>query len=455
VSLLVVGLSHRSAPLPVLERVVLDGPDSVRSLLSRLLAADHIAEAAALSTCNRLEVYADVSKFHGGVIDVTTALEETTGVPLTRLTDHLYVHYEDAAVAHAFQVACGLDSMAVGEAQILGQVRIALRVAQESDASGRVVGRLLQQALRVGKRAHAETGLDRAGVSLVEVGLVEAQRVLGPLDGAAALVLGAGAMAGVVVSGLRRTGVRELTVVSRTTPRARRLAESAGGRALPIAELARALAGADLVVASTGASGHLVDVATAAAARAGREGRPQVVLDLALPRDIDPAVAGLDGVRLIDLEHVGRHLASTGVAAELDQVRALVADEVSAFLAAQRAEAVAPTVVDLRAHARSVVDGELSRMEARLGELDAEVRAELAATVNRVVDKLLHTPTVRMKQLAGEPGGRSYAEALRQLFDLDGEQVAALTEVGQDHLARPVPLQVDVPEPSRSQGGDR
>ena len=396
-----------------------------------------------------------MSKFHGGVIDVTTAPEEATGVPLTRLTYHLYVHYEDAAVAHAFQVACGLDSMAVGETQILGQVRIALRVAQESDASGRVVGRLLQHALRVGKRAHAETGLDRAGVSLVEVGLDEAQRVLGPLDGAAALVLGAGAMAGVVVAGLRRTGVRELTRGAAAPRRAP--AGSPSPRAAGPADrrAAAQAAEADLVVASTGASGHLVDVAPAAAARAGRDDRPQVFLDLALPRDIDPAVAGLDGVRLIDLEHVGRNLASTGVAAELDQVRALVADEVSAFLAAQRAEAVAPTVVDLRAHARSVVEGELRRMEARLGELDVEIRAELVATVNRVVDKLLHTPTVRMKQLAGEPGGRSYAEALRQLFDLDGERVAALTEVGQDHLARPVSVQVDVPEPSRSQGGDR
>ena len=447
-SLLVVGLSYRTAPLALLERAALPA-DACRLLETRLCRSDHVAEAVVLSTCNRLEVYVEVSKFHGGVADVGARLAAATGVALSELTDHLYVHYEAAAVAHLFAVVCGLDSMAVGEQQILGQVRQAMRAAADAGSVGRSLSAVLQHGLRLGKRAHAETGLDSAGRSLVEAGLDDARAVLGPLEQVTVLVVGAGAMSGLAVATLARAGVGDLMVANRTPERAARLAAGAGGRAVPLTELPQALAEADLVLSCTGAVGYLIDGPLAGRARAERAraagaeaagaARPQVYIDLALPRDIAPAVADLDDVTVVDLEALGHRLAvdqASGraggdqVSVDLADVRDLVAEEVAAFLASQRAEAVAPTVVALRAMARSVVDAELARLAGRLGEIDERVRAELEQTVHRVVEKLLHTPTVRVKELAGEPGGGTYAEALRELFGLDLDAVSAVSEIG-------------------------
>ena len=425
-SVLVVGLSYRTAPIAVLERAALD-PPTCRELERSVCLGEHVAEAIVLSTCNRLEVYADVSKFHGGVAAVSGALAGATGVELAELTDHLYVHYEGAAVAHLFSVSCGLDSMAVGEQQILGQVRAALRAATEGGSAGRVLTALLQQSLRVGKRAHSETDLDRAGHSLVEAGLEAASAVLGPLEDAAALVVGAGAMSGLAVATLARAGIGRLTVVNRTSERAHRLAASAGGRAAELAELPTELAAADVVISCTGAVGHVIGVPAARRAQDARQGQAQVYVDLALPRDVDPGVGELPGVTVVDLERLGHHLAVDGVSTRLDQVRALVAEEVSGYLSAQRAEVVAPTVVALRALAGSVVEAELARLSGRLGDVDERIRAEVRQTVHRVVEKLLHTPTVRVKELAGSPGGSSYAEALRELFGLDPARVAAVS----------------------------
>ena len=423
---LVVGLSYRTAPLAFLERVTL-GTAGARALETELVRRPHVAEAVVLSTCNRLEVYADVSKFHGGVDDVCEALAAAVGVDVAELTEHLYVHYETAAVAHLFSVACGLESMAVGEQQILGQVRSALRAGQTGGSAGRVLSGLLQRALHVGKRAHTETGLDRAGRSLVEAGLDTAAAVVGPLPDAQVLVVGAGTMSGLAVATLQRAGVRHLTLANRTRERALRLAEPAGARVVDLDELPAALAAADLVVSCTGAVGHVLTAAQVAAASAVRDGRPQVYVDLALPRDVDPAAAGVPGVRVVDLEALGRDLAAAGgVGQELEQARAIVAQEVAAYLTAQRAQAVAPTVVALRARARAVVEAELARLEARVGDLDPVVRGELERTVHRVVEKLLHTPTVRVKELAAAPGGGAYADALRELFDLDRAAPARL-----------------------------
>jgi len=428
-SLLVVGLSHRTAPLALLERGALTSA-RCRRLEDRLCLSDHVAEAVVVATCNRLEIYAQVSRFHGGVADVGGGLAEATGIDLAELTDHLYVHYETAAVAHLFTVVCGLDSMAVGEQQILGQVRTAMRAAQETGAVGHALHAVLQHALKVGKRAHAETGLDHAGHSLVEAGLAAAVEHVGPLAGAHVLVVGAGAMSGLAVATAARLGAGRLSVANRTRERAERLAAGAGGGVVAFDRLPGALAEADVVVSCTGAGGFVIDADLAGRAVARREGRPQVYVDLALPRDVADGVAGLPGVHVVDLEVLGRRLASEAVAADLADVRALVAAEVEAFLAAQRAEAVAPTVVALRALARSVVEAELARLAGRLGDtVDERVRAEIEQAVHRVVEKLLHTPTVRVKQLAGEPGGTGYADALRELFDLDLGAVASVTGV--------------------------
>ncbi len=426
-SLLVVGLSHRSAPVSVLERAALT-TEAKAKLLQDTLAAEPAAEAAVLGTCNRIELYADVDKFHAGVAELSTLLALHSGVGLEELTPHLYVHYEDRAVHHLFSVACGLDSMVVGEGQILGQIKDALGLGQELHTAGRSLNDLFQQALRVGKRAHSETGIDRAGQSLVTFGLDQLTRVVGELPGRRALVVGAGSMSSLAATTLARMGVSELVIANRTLERAERLAESLGGRAVPFAEVERELARADVVVSCTGATGLVLDRAAVAAALAARTAPGLLgLLDLAMPRDIDGAVHGLDGVHLVDIEDLAAASADAPMAADVDAVRRIVAAEVAAFGAAQRAERITPTVVALRTMAADVVSSELARLDGRLPDLDDKQRTEITNTVRRVVDKLLHAPTVRVKQLAGEPGGAGYADALRELFDLDPQAVAAVS----------------------------
>ncbi|MFE6051200.1 glutamyl-tRNA reductase [Kitasatospora sp. NPDC056446] len=434
-SLLVVGLSHRTAPVGVLERAALTGDVPTR-LLHDAAATTTVAEAALLNTCNRIELYADVDKFHAGVAELSLLLAHHSGVDLEELTSHLYVHYEDRAVHHLFSVACGLDSMVVGEGQILGQLRDALAKAQEEHTAGRGLNELFQQALRVGKRAHSETGIDKAGQSLVTFGLEQVAAGAGEIAGKRALVVGAGSMSSLAAATLVRSGVTDLLIANRTPARAERLVEILGpdvARTLDLAKVPEALADVDLVISCTGAAGVVVraeDVAAAVALRAGGPGRdrgPLALLDLAMPRDVDHAVHELAGALLVDLESLSHaHAASPG-AGDVDQVTRIVADEVAAFGAAQRAARIAPTVVALRSMASDVVAAELGRLESRLPDLDERYRAEIGQTVRRVVDKLLHAPTVRVKQLAAEPGGASYAEALRELFDLDPAAVHAVS----------------------------
>ncbi|MFC7894817.1 glutamyl-tRNA reductase [Streptomyces sp. NPDC057381] len=554
-SLLVVGLSHRSAPVSVLERASLNA-DAQLKLVQDTVAAEPAAEAAVLATCNRIELYADVDKFHAGVAELSTLLAQHSGVGLEELTPYLYVHYEDRAVHHLFSVACGLDSMVVGEGQILGQIKDSLARAQDQHTAGRLLNDLFQQALRVGKRAHSETGIDRAGQSLVTFGL---EQLAAGADvqrwarGKKALVIGAGSMSSLAAATLARSGVAEIVVANRTFERAERLAQILAegddtdvlARAVPMDAVPAELTRADVAISCTGATGLVltadavaatvegrtgapaaeapdVDTAvreaavreaaetplqaaggdencpldlsavpsgfsvmgeaavagmdaatleqhgawaasgttvdrpretgrpdaeliTALAATATRVGRiperrrpepvaevprPQPVLfllDLAMPRDIDAAVHRLTGVRLVDIESLADASADAPMAADVDMVRRIVADEVAAFGAAQRAAHITPTVVALRSMAADVVSGEIARLEGRLPGLDDKHRAEITQTVKRVVDKLLHAPTVRVKQLAAEPGGAGYADALRTLFDLDQETVASVS----------------------------
>jgi len=441
-SVLVVGLSHKSAPVATLERAVLTG-DGLAKLLRDVFHASDVAGSFVISTCNRVEVYADVDKFHGGVSAICELLARHAGMPPAELTPHLYVHYEDRAIQHLLSVACGLDSMVVGEGQILGQVRQALRVAREHGTLGRVLSDLGSLALRAGKRAHTETRIDRAGASLVSVGLAAAAQRLRDgraapdeeaLAGLSVLVVGAGSMSSLAVATAARMGAARLVVANRSSNRAQRLAATVSATAAELTRLPAEIAAADLVVSCTGAPGHVITadaVAAALPARAPRR-RGLVLLDLALPRDVDPAATALPGVSLIGLEAVGEaggHALPGAGAHEEDvaAVRRIVAEELAAQVLADRAARVAPTVVALRAKATEVVDAELARLAGRVAGLDARARREIAQSMRRIADKLLHAPTVRVKELAGSPDGDSYEAVLRVLFDLDPEAVRAVT----------------------------
>lgn len=418
-SIVVVGLSHRTAPVSVLERGSI-GRAELAEFVTAAAANPHVPEAVVVSTCNRIEVYADVRAFHAGVAELTALLATRAGLSIDELTPHLYVHFEDRAVQHLFGVVCGLDSMVVGEGQILGQVREAFRTAQLTDSTGRRLGELMQQALRVGKRAHSETAIDRTGSALVSSGLEVAERVLGPLADRTALVVGAGSMSSLAAATIARAGVGGLVIANRDEQRARTLATSLEtARGVGLDDLGAQLVAADLVFSCTGAAGFVLDRDLLLRVHAERGGRPLVIVDLALPRDVDPVARTLDGVTLVDLEDLGEIFADGGQVAQVEAVRAIVAAEVATYVATGQADRVAPTVVALRAMADEVVAAELARFDGRRAGLDPDVRAEVERTVRRVVDKLLHAPTVRVKELAADPAGLAYAEALHALFDLD------------------------------------
>ncbi len=438
-SVLVVGLSHRSAPVTTLERAVVSG-DSLTKLLLDVAQSEHVAGSFVVSTCNRVEVYAEVGKFHGGVSAVSELLARHSGIPLSELTPHLYVHYEDRAVQHLMAVACGLDSMVIGETQIVGQVRQALGLARDRGTLGRLLGEVGDLALRAAKRVQAQTGISRAGGNLVAVGITLATRSMGlaagasrelPLAGQRVLVVGAGSMSSLAVATAARLGAGDIVVANRTPDRARRLASTVSGRVADFADLTPALGEADLVMSCTGSPGLVItaDMAAAALSRRADPARPLVLLDLALPRDVDPAAAGVAGVSVLGLESLGEAGTALGSqhAGDVAAVRVIVAEEFAAWASAAQAARVAPTVVALRAKAADVVEAELARLAGKLGSLDDRAHREIAVAMRRVVDKLLHAPTVRVKELAGSPGGDSYEAALRVLFDLDPGTVEAVT----------------------------
>ena len=443
-SVLVVGLSHKSAPVATLERAAVSG-DTLAKLLHDVAQAEPVAEAFVVSTCNRVEVYADVDRFHAGVTAICDLLARHCGIPPAELTPHLYVHYEDRAVSHLLAVACGLDSMVIGEDQILGQVRAALKLAAEHGTVGRVLNELGRLALRTGKRARAETGIGRAGLSLLSAAIELAGGRPGAdaLAGRDVLVVGAGSMSALAAATAARRGAASIVIANRTRKHAEQLAASvsagsagSAARGTGLADLPAAMAAADIVISCTGATGQVITRDMVSAALAAGRGA-LVILDLAMPRDVDPAVAARPGVRLIGMDQLRGH--ATAIREDdVAAVRAILEAELAGYQSAIDAARVAPTVVALRAKAAKVVDDELARLAGRLSAdgLSGHAVDEIAQTVRRVVDKILHAPTVRVKELAGSPGGEEYAAALRVLFDLDPRAVEAVTRAAPEQEMR-------------------
>jgi len=416
VSIVVVGLNHRTVPLDLLERMAVSETQLPKALAA-LTRCTFVSEAVILSTCHRVEAYVVAERFHGAAQDLRNFFSELAFVPPEDFSDHLYTYADEAAAAHLFGVAAGLDSVVLGESQILGQVRDAWDRARAEGAAGPGLATLFRRAVEAGKRARTETGIARGITSLSHAAVAMATERLGTLAGRRVVVLGAGKMGEGMASALAgaRAGGGELTLVNRTWEKAAALAERIGGTALRFEELPLVLGDADLLLSSTGAPGIVIEEADLAAATVGR---PLLVVDLGMPRNVDPAVGHLPGVTLLDLADL-RSFVDAGLDGrrkEASRVRTVVADELARYTADAAAREVAPMIAALHQHAEGVRGAELERHRPRLASLDDREREAVEAVTRAIVAKLLHEPTVRLKDAAASPKGERLSAALRDLF---------------------------------------
>ena len=419
-SLAVIGLNHRTAEVGLLERMTVP-PAGLPKALHTLADREHLAEAVLLSTCNRTEIYAQATRFHPGVDDARHFLAELAGVDPDTLAESLYTYHDDAAVAHLFGVAAGLDSMIIGEGEILGQVREAWRAAEQEGTAGQMLSRTFRHAVHVGKRARTETGIARHVVSVSSAAVALAAERLGSLSGRRVLVLGAGGVGEGMAVALAGAGVGEIVVANRSRSRARELARRVEGRAISLDEIPDELVTADVLLASTGAPGVLIERSDIEDVMERRGGRALLVVDVAVPRDVDEGVGQVFGVTLLDIEAL-RALGEQSLQqrrAEVGKVRVIITDELDRFRLEHSAREVAPLVAALRARADAIQAAELDRRAGRLAALDPDARELLEATTRAVVNKLLHEPTVRVKDAASSAQGEVLADALADLFALD------------------------------------
>ena len=420
-----VGLSHRFAPAEMLKELAVPSAE-LGDVLTRLHTVPSIDEVVILSTCNRVEVYAAAS---GPAEQVTRAV---TGLVASRgrlrggeVLRMARTRVGGAAAEHLFSVACGLDSMAVGEDQIVAQIKAAARAAAAAGTTGPVITGLIDAALRASKRARTQTTIGTEGISLARVGLDIAAAHLGGLADRHAVVLGTGSTGKLAARLLHEAGVARLSVAGRNAARAAEVAAALRASHLPVGDVPAMLAGADLLVTATGAATPVVAAAPVRAARAQAGSRPLFVLDLGMPPDVDAAVGRLAGVKLVDLTALGRHLADRAVPDQIPQVRAIVAAEAAGFMDRRDQAAAAPVIAAMHAQIRQFADAELARLNHRLPDLSEEQRAETAATVHRILRKVLHRPTVRAKEFSTSPEGPMYLNVLKQLFDLRTDEAGA------------------------------
>ncbi len=414
--LTLVGVSHHQAPVELRERVAVD-PDAAASLARRIANG---CEAVVLSTCNRTELYLasdhDVSlEERGG-----RALVELAGDRGVALAPVLYRLHDDGAALHLFRVSAGLDSLVPGEGEILGQVRDAF----EAGAAGPLLDRLFRQALYAGRRARVETAIGESPASVPAAAAALAQQVFGGLEGRAVLLVGAGRMSELTARNLRSRGATIAAVANRTLEHGEMLAEQMGARAIRLDGLTEALASADIVVASTSAPGFVVDRSGVEGALRARRGRALLFVDLAVPRDVDPALSGIDGCFVYDIDDLEAVVEASLAGRRAEAVRAerIVASEAERFREWQASLAVVPAIASLRAHAEEIRATELAKVESRLGRLGDDDRKLVEAVTSQIVAKLLHLPTVRLKQAAADVDGVVYADVVRHLFGLSEEE---------------------------------
>ena len=416
-SMIVVGCNHHSADLALLERLAVSG-DELSKALRSIADLDHVSEAVLLSTCNRVEIYASVSRFHPGLQQLRGWLAERGDIHPQDLEELQYSYHDDRAAAHLFAVAGGLDSMIVGERQIALQVKQAMEVARHEGTARRVLQRVFGQAVNVGRRIRTETAISEGASSMVDVGLDAVRaRVDGSLSTRRVAVLGAGAVGALTADRLSELDVAHVDVWNRSYDKAQRLAQRVEGTVVPYDDLATAVAAADVVVCTTGAAEPVLDLDLVADAVAGRT-RPLFLLDLAVPRNVALACQDLPNVELLDVASV-RELADRGTTGEvIADARRIVDEEADRFLAWTRSSVVEPTIRDVRAKAERVRQAELDRLSSKLASLDDRQREAVEALTRGIVNTLLHDPTIRLKELADREGTEHHADALRDLFDL-------------------------------------
>ncbi|MEO7556454.1 MAG: glutamyl-tRNA reductase [Acidimicrobiales bacterium] len=415
-SVVVIGLNHRTAPLDLLERTTIDDT-RLPKVLHDLVSRTHLSEAVVLSTCNRTEVYAVAERFHPGYQDVRDFFTELAYLPPEEIADHLYVHHDEAAITHLFAVAAGLDSAVLGESEILGQVRDAWEHARTEAVTGATLNLLFRHALEVGKRARTETGIGRGITSVAQAAVAMVTSRLGALGDQRVLLLGAGEMGEGMAVAMAGAGAGEVVVANRSPDAAKALASRVGGRAAGLGNLAAELTAADVLLTSTGATTILVEHGDLADAMAPRADRPLLIVDIAVPRDVDPSAAALPNVTLLDMDDLRRfvQVGVSGRQREAARAQVVVDEELDRFRALTTARAVAPLVAALRDRAEAARAAEVTRVS---GKLSATELAAVDAATKAIVAKLLHEPTVRLKDAAGTPKGDRLADALSDLFDI-------------------------------------
>lgn len=424
-SVVVVGLEHHRSPLDVLERVAVSEAELAKTLAA-LRDRANLLEVVVLSTCLRTELYAVVERFHEGVDDLQEHLAASAGTSVEQIADQLTVQFDDAVVVHLFEVAAGLRSAVPGEHEVLGQVRTASERASAERASGPVLSMLFERAVRAGRRVRAETQIARGSTSLAHLAVELASDRLGSRFGSAkVVVVGAGVMSRNVVDGLVAKGVRggDISVVNRSTSRGEEVARRVGAEALPLGALAGALSEADAAIVTTSAPQPVVDretIASSLSTRVGRRLAPLVVVDLSVPRNVDPAVSGLGGVELHDVVAL-RALADRALAGrrdELERAEEIVREEVERYRADSRARGAAPQITQLRNRLEELRREELARLRARSGPMSDREWDTVEEATRSVLAKLLHAPTVALREASGTPRGERLVEAIRALFDL-------------------------------------
>jgi len=418
-SIVVLGVNYHTSPVTLLEKVMISVP-AMSEALRALSSHSDIREVVVLSTCNRTEVYAVAERYHAAHTDILEFLCETSGLSADEITPHLYSQFDDDAVVHLFEVVAGIDSAVLGETEIVGQVRNAWDFAMKQGTSRSTLNLLFRYALESGKRARTETGISRSTASVAHAAVEMAEEILGTLSGKRVLVVGAGEMGEGVAGALSRAGTESITVLNRTVSRAEALADKIGARVSDFESLENELSTADVVLACTGAGGVIIDHELLARVRQGVS-TPILVVDIALPRDVAASVAELPGVTLRDLDNLS-DWAQRGIdkrSSEVGQVRQIIGEEVQRFLLDQTQRQAAPLVAQLREVVESIRTAEMERFDSALAEMTPEQRELVESISHGIINKMLHAPSVRLREAAGTPQGERLSAAVRDLFSLD------------------------------------